>query len=131
MFYPIKKRNQNVPDEMMQPRLSFPETRAMTRFGQWLMTDQYQSDDLSKFGEDKMNTSLKIPAWYFAEYDLNHQKLPLIIFIHGLGSDASNYIGHYMELASHGYLIFAVDTNDGSCNYTQTEKGEIMMFDTS
>lgn len=36
-----------------------------------------------------------------------------------------------MELASHGYICLAADTHDGSCQYTCTEKGYPILFDTT
>ena len=34
-----------------------------------------------------------------------------------------------MELASHGYIVFCPNHNDGTCNYTEKSNGESVYFD--
>lgn len=40
-------------------------------------------------------------------------------------------MGHYMEMVSHGYIIFAIDHKDGSNGYTENKDGTAVKFDTS
>ena len=54
-----------------------------------------QSTDLSQFKENKLAKIITIPAFKDAEYDLNQEKLPIMIFNHGYASDAKSYIGLY------------------------------------
>ena len=51
-----------------------------------------------------------------------------MIFSHGFCGEAKHYIGLYQEFASHGYIVLAPDTNDGTCGYTENEKGEPQNF---
>ena len=46
-----------------------------------------------------------------------------MIFVHGNGAEASSYTGLYQEFASHGYIVLAMDTVEGSCAYTEKEDG--------
>jgi predicted dienelactone hydrolase len=50
--------------------------------------------------------------------------MPLMIFSHGLGGTCTAYLGLFKELASHGFIVMGLDDINGSCSYTQTEKGE-------
>ena len=85
---------------------------------------------------------LYFPAIKDAEPDFTKESKPIqlvpIIFSHGLGASSSQYFGHLSELASHGYITFAMDHLDGSCLYTErklyeteVEQIEPMKFDTS
>ena len=56
-------------------------------------------------------------------------KLTPIIFSHALRMDNAHYSRHCIELASHGYIVFALNHNDGSCNYTETLNGDPVYFD--
>lgn len=38
--------------------------------------------------------------------------------MHGMIQSGLGYSGLLTELASHGYLIFAIDSLDGTCEYT-------------
>ena len=42
-------------------------------------------------------------------------KLAPMIFVHGLMAKSGNYMGQCREIASHGYLVMAIDCIDGSC----------------
>ena len=46
-----------------------------------------------------------------------------VIFSHGLWSNSAHYGGHCVELASHGYAVFAIDHNDLSGLYTEKKGG--------
>lgn len=47
-----------------------------------------------------------------------------VIFTHGNGGLVKNSSGHCREMASHGYIVFAIDHNDGSCAYTEDQNGK-------
>lgn len=46
------------------------------------------------------------------------EKLPVIVFSHGLASPAKGYSVFCKEMASYGIVVVAPDFNDGSCCYT-------------
>jgi len=46
------------------------------------------------------------------------RSLTPIVFSHGNGTSGLLYTGFSKELASLGYIVFAVDHSDGSCLYT-------------
>jgi platelet-activating factor acetylhydrolase len=53
-----------------------------------------------------------------------------IVFSHGLTAGRSMYSMHCCEMASHGYIVFALDHQDGSAAYTEDSKGKPIIFDT-
>ena len=68
---------------------------------------------------------MRLPCHFNANFDCYQEKLIPIIFIHGLTANNFIHSGLLRELASHGYFVIAMDTNDGSCTYTETPKGSI------
>ena len=65
-----------------------------------------------------------------AKFDFKQQaelqegvKLMPVIFSHGNWGNSALYTGHCQELASHGYIVFAIDHNDHSNLYTEKKGG--------
>lgn len=54
-----------------------------------------------------------------------------IIFNHGITSSASAYQQLMIEMASHGYIVFGIDSLSGSCGYTEKEDGTKVYFDSN
>ena len=50
---------------------------------------------------------------------------------HGLYASRTIYTTVCRELASHGYIVFAIDHHDGSNHYTEDQNGEPIKFDLS
>lgn len=50
---------------------------------------------------------------------------------HGLMANRSLYSTICLELASFGYIVFAIDHHDGSGSYSQKLTGEEVRFDTT
>ena len=75
--------------------------------------------------------NLKIDAIPNARFDFgdDNAKLVPIIFSHGLNASGATYSKHCIELASHGYIVFAIWHKCGSCQYTEDINGSIP-FDT-
>lgn len=46
------------------------------------------------------------------------------MFSHGLFAQKVHYSGLHKDLASHGYIVFAINHADGSCMHTQNSRGE-------
>ena len=87
---------------------------------------------------DSFYNGLKIEAKHNAIFDMNaaalngsHISLAPVIMSHGLMSDQSLYSRHCLELASHGYIVFGIHHNDGSCSYTEKSNGEPVYFNKS
>ena len=53
---------------------------------------------------------------------------PLVIFSHGLGGCASMYVQICAQLASFGYIIVAIEHEDGSGCHAQTASGELLRY---
>ena len=52
-----------------------------------------------------------------------NKKIIPIIVSHGLTLSRNFYSTMCIELASHGYMVFAIDHHDGSCCYTENATG--------
>jgi len=53
-----------------------------------------------------------------------------IVLSHGLAASRTFFSVLCRDLASMGFVVFAIDHQDGSCVYTQKENGEEIVFDT-
>lgn len=51
-------------------------------------------------------------------------KLCPIVFSHGMKGSRCMYSTICQEMASHGYIVFALDHHDGSCPYTEDRSGK-------
>jgi len=102
---------------------------------QWIVNSH--KDNPSKFVNEKRATAdpffnnIKIEAKHNAIFDMNAGalngsplKLTPIIFSHGSMVDQAAHSRHCLELASHGYIVFCPNHNDGSCNYTEKSNGD-------
>jgi hypothetical protein len=58
------------------------------------------------------------------EFAKGHKKLIPIIYCHGLSSNRSMHSGTCRDLASHGYIVFIMDHEDGTSSYTVSEDGK-------
>jgi len=58
------------------------------------------------------------------------EKIPLIVFSHGLTANRMQYSGLCREWASHGIMVAAIDHQDGSCVHTvDGNTGKTLKFD--
>lgn len=55
-----------------------------------------------------------VPDIPIAPISTSQAKLPVVLFSHGLGGTATMYSAQVCELASQGYVVFALTHNDGS-----------------
>lgn len=65
------------------------------------------------------------------DFEGNERPLIPIIFCHGLSSNRTCHSGSCRDLASHGYIVFAMDSCDGSSSYVDTEDGVGKFYDNS
>ncbi|XP_040193648.1 platelet-activating factor acetylhydrolase 2, cytoplasmic-like [Rana temporaria] len=56
----------------------------------------------------------QIPVIWNGDFMMAKDRIPLIIYSHGLGSFRSIYSSFFSELASYGFLVAAVEHRDGS-----------------
>lgn len=54
-----------------------------------------------------------------------HKKFPVLLFSHGYNSKANNYYSYLSELASHGYIIFAINHTYESTGSTFSDGSEV------
>lgn len=56
------------------------------------------------------------------------QVLTPMVFVHGFTGNNVGNVGLFREFASHGHIVFSVNTHDGTCEYTETEDGMELYF---
>jgi platelet-activating factor acetylhydrolase len=61
--------------------------------------------------------------------DFKEKPLIPIVWSHGRGGSRDIYSGLCSELASQGYIVFALNHQDQSCGYTTTSEGQDMFYD--
>lgn len=57
-------------------------------------------------------------------------KLIPMVFMHGAQSAADEHCSIAMQMASHGYCVFSMDSMDGQCAWTTDADGKDIWFDT-
>ena len=55
-------------------------------------------------------------------------KHPVVIFLHGLGGNCEIYSAVCSFIASHGYVVVALESEDGSGSFAVTEEGGVLMY---
>uniref|UniRef100_H2ZF45 1-alkyl-2-acetylglycerophosphocholine esterase n=1 Tax=Ciona savignyi TaxID=51511 RepID=H2ZF45_CIOSA len=110
LYYPSKEIN---PDSMQQP-LWLPENEYAAGFTNFLKVPS-----LTRVFGWIFSTS-RIPASWKTDLVMPSgvQKLPVILFSHGLGANKTTYSNICTELASHGTLVAAVEHSDKSASAT-------------
>jgi platelet-activating factor acetylhydrolase len=57
------------------------------------------------------------------------EKLPIVIYSHGLGGTSDTYSYQTMALASQGYVVLAINHQDGSAPVVERVDGSLLTFD--
>jgi platelet-activating factor acetylhydrolase len=60
---------------------------------------------------------------------LDNNKLPLIVFSHGLGGTASTYTYQTQHLAAQGHVVLVINHSDGSAPVVQKHDGTKHFYD--
>ena len=66
-----------------------------------------------------------IPALWQAPVLENNEQFPVVILSHGIGGNRTTYSTFCLELASHGFLVGAIEHRDGSASITYNLKDRI------
>ena len=114
------------------PALVFPPYEGLPTTGEYtvceshaIMVDTSRTDPFEQDGSAR-----EIPVWFYYPDapDAEAHQFPLVVFSHGaFGYHESNY-SLYAELASHGYVVAAVDYPHHSFFTTDTQ-GETILVD--
>ena len=114
------------------PALVFPPYDGLPTTGEYavceshaIMVDASRTDPFEQDGSAR-----EIPVWFYYPDapDAEAHQFPLVVFSHGaFGYHASNY-SLYAELASHGYVVAAIDYPHHSFFTTDTQ-GETVLVD--
>ncbi|KAH9257885.1 hypothetical protein BASA81_003904 [Batrachochytrium salamandrivorans] len=59
---------------------------------------------------------------------LDSKKHPVVLFSHGLGGSAETYTKQCSDLASSGYVVIALEHEDGSGAHAKRENGEVVAY---
>ena len=113
----------------LSPALIFPQHRPLKITGAYgvetvayTYTDENRVDTYSNTGRPRR---LTVQYWYPKDAD---GKYPLIVFSHGSFGVKSSNLSLYRELASHGYVICAVD-HTYQCLFTADTDGRVSLID--
>ena len=113
----------------LSPALIFPQYRPLKITGAYgvetvayTYTDENRVDTYSNTGRPRR---LTVQYWYPKDAD---GKYPLIVFSHGSFGVKSSNLSLYRELASHGYVICAVD-HTYQCLFTADTDGRVSLID--
>lgn len=111
------------------PVIIFPKHNAITPTGKYQVatvtysyTDSKRIETYTDTGE---NRKLNVQMWY---PENTNRKYPLIVFSHGAFGIKSSNESLYNELASHGYVVCAID-HTYQCLSTKGEDGHTTLID--
>jgi platelet-activating factor acetylhydrolase len=72
--------------------------------------------------------SLKKHPCHMNAEPIRNKKFPLVVFSHGLGGSMEMYTQLCQQIASHGYLVVAMEHEDGSGAYAETPLGKPIRY---
>ena len=62
------------------------------------------------------------------DFKIDGRSLIPIVMSHNLSGSSTSISIMCRDLASHGYIVFAIDHHDGSCCYTEDAKGKPIFY---
>lgn len=128
-------------DGTIYARLYYPSIKAPSKARQapWIPSSPYYTSYgdfigmpwiMSQLVTRYLVSSARIPAYEGVEALEGEQhlsSLPLIVMSHGLGAFRTTYSAVCTQLASHGYLVAAIEHRDGSASLTLANKHTVVM----
>lgn len=77
-------------------------------------------------------TNIMMPAYLNGDlcekFASGKESIRPMVFSHGLSADKNFYMAIYLAMASHGYMVVAINHQDESCFYTEDAKGNEIWF---
>ena len=119
LYYP----SVDVPSQAKQAPW-IPSSPYYSSYGDFIGIPWVVSQVVSRF----LLSSARIPAYEGLEPSREQlPSSPLIVMSHGLGAFRTTYSAVCTQLASHGYLVAAIEHRDGSASLTLTDKHTVVM----
>jgi dienelactone hydrolase len=113
----------------LAPALVFPEHETLTGTGEFhvaKLTQTYSDPDrIETYAKSGGQRRLSVDLWYPQDAKGTY---PLVVFSHGTTGTKSSNISLYNELASHGYVVAAVD-HAYEALYTTFDDGRTALID--
>ncbi|MHB8107702.1 MAG: alpha/beta hydrolase family protein [Candidatus Cryosericum sp.] len=115
------------------PAIIFPQHKTIATTGEyWIATAAYTYTDANRvetFNDTGAKRKLSVEFWYPENYGASAiGTCPLIVFSHGSMGTKSSNLSLYGELASHGYVVVAID-HTYQCLYSTDENGHTTLID--
>ena len=108
---------------MLFPKYELPKPTGEYVVGTFTIT-YVDKNRLETYSNQKENRWLNVKFWYPEEMDKeNYGESPLIVFSHGTFGMKESNVALYEELASHGYVVCAID-HTYQCFKTKDKKGK-------
>lgn len=113
------------------PAYVFPQHEVLPVTGQYgINTVTYTYVDetrVEKYSDKNENRKLNVQFWYPDVTKSEKNTYPFIVFSHGAMGVKTSNLSLYRELASHGYVVCAIDHTYQSL-YTKDNKGKITLL---
>jgi dienelactone hydrolase len=115
------------------PTIIFPQHKVIATTGEYRIataTCTYtDANRVETFADTGAKRKLSVEFWYPEDYGASAiGTCPLIVFSHGSMGTKSSNLSLYSELASHGYVVVAID-HTYQCLYTTDENGHTTLID--
>ena len=131
VHYPIAK--QEIPDHL-RPKWDFYDHRADgadALIMVWAMKGAEKGKEFNhkEVPPNMLLAHVKMNVCQSAPFSLQEKKLVPIILHHGCAARGIDISQIAREYASHGYIVFSPDSQDGCCTYYEKQNGEAVVFD--
>ncbi|KAL5014576.1 hypothetical protein ScPMuIL_008846 [Solemya velum] len=112
LFYPIEKTDVYKRDRQ------WPKWCPRKQYGHGYA--YYLGTSKKVFGKilNWMGGDVYVPALWQGPLDFNQNRFPVVVFSHGVGGNRTTYTTICCELASHGFVVAAIEHRDGTASLT-------------